>query len=156
MDIRIKMLTLKKLSFHNLIETLKELFKPVTSSHHNSPADWTGLNSGSAGPTDEMSLLTLEHLRLSCEPLITNRTLGYSAGDVGSVGSAHQAQDVQVSLPSDGLQVFAVSVHSVKIHPRSVDKAACHLYLVVLEAVHHWSLSIRVLDVPVHSPVSTE
>ena len=104
-----------------------------------------------------MSLLTLEHLRLSCEPLITNRTLGYSAGDVGSVGSAHQAQDVQVSLPSDGLQVFAVSVHSVKIHPRSVDKAASHLYLVVLEAVHHWSLSIAVLDalVVVHSPVST-
>ena len=121
-----------------------------------SPADWTVVNSGSAGPTDKMSLLTLEHLRLSCEPLITNRTLGYSAGDVGSVGSAHQAQDVQVSLPGDGLQVSAVSVHSVKIHPRSVDKAACHLYLVVLEAVHHWSVSIRVLDVPVHSPVSTE
>ena len=133
------------------------MFKPVASSHHISPACWTVVNSGSAGPTDKMSLLTLEHLRLSCEPLITNRTLGYSAGDVGSVGSAHQAQDVQVSLPSDGLQVSAVSVHSVKIHPRSVDKAACHLYLVVLEAVHHWSVSIRVLDVPeaVHSPVST-
>ena len=116
------------------------------------------MNSGSAGPTDEMSLLTLEHLRLSCEPLITNRTLGYSAGDVGGVGSAHQAQDVQVSLSGDGLQVFAVSVHSVKIHPRSVDKAASHLYLVVLEAVHHWSVSIPVLDVPVvvHPPVSTE
>ena len=91
------------------------------------------MNSGSAGPTDKMSLLTLEHLRLSCEPLITNRTLGYSAGDVGSVGSAHQAQDVQVSLPGDGLQVSALTVHSVKIHPRCVDKAACHLYLVVLE-----------------------
>ena len=114
------------------------------------------MNSGSAGPTDEMSLLTLEHLRLSCEPLITNRTLGYSAGDVGSVGSAHQAQDVQVSLPSDGLQVFAVSVHSVKIHPRSVDKAACHLYLVVLEAVHQRSVSVRVLDVPVNSPILAE
>ena len=72
-----------------------------------------------------MSLLTLEHLRLSCEPLITNRTLGYSAGDVGSVGSAHQAQDVQVSLPSDGLKVFAISVHSTV--SRSVDKAACYL-----------------------------
>ena len=62
------------------------------------------------------------------------------------------------SLPSDGLQVFAVTVHSVKIHPRSVDKAASHLYLVVLEAVHHWSVAIAVLDVPVvvHSPVSTE
>ena len=140
------------------VQTLENLLSSVTSAHHISPADWTGVNSGSAGPTDEMSLLTLEHLRLSCEPLITNRTLGYSAGDVGSVGSAHQAQDVQVSLPSDGLQVSAVSVHSVKIHPRSVDKAACHLYLVVLEAVHHWSVSIPVLDVPVavHSPVSTE
>ena len=86
----------------------------------------------------------------------TDRTLRDPAGYVVSVGSAHQAQDVQVSLPSDGLQVSAVSVHSVKIHPRSVDKAACHLYLVVLEAVHHWSVSIPVLDVPVHSPVSTE
>ena len=142
----------------SIVETLEELFKAVASAHHISPADWAGLNSGSTGPTDEMSLLTLEHLRLPCEPLITNRTLGYSAGDVVSVGSAHQAQDVQVSLPGDGLQVSAVSVHSVKIHPRSVDKAACHLYLVVLEAVHHWSVSIRVLDVPVvvHSPVSTE
>ena len=53
--------------------------------------------------------------------------------------------------------MFAVSVHSVKIHPRSVDKAASHLYLVVLKAVHHWGLSIAVLDVLVviHSPVST-
>ena len=44
----------------------------------------------------------------------------------------------------------------VILHPGSVDKAG-HLYLVVLEAVHHWSVSIRVLDVPeaVHSPVST-
>ena len=87
------------------IQILKDLLSSVASAHHISPADWTGLNSGSAGSTDEMSLLTLEHLRLSCEPLITNRTLGYSAGDVGSVGSAHQAQDVQVSLPSDGLKV---------------------------------------------------
>ena len=61
------------------VETLEELLKAVASSHDISPADWTGLNSGSAGPTDEMSLLTLEHLRLSCEPLITNRTLGDSA-----------------------------------------------------------------------------
>ena len=144
------------LTFKQLIETLQELFKPVASADHISPACWTVVNSGSAGPTDKMSLLTLEHLRLSCEPLVTNRTLGYSAGDVGSVGSAHQAQDVQVSLPSDGLQVSAVSVHSVKIHPRSVDKAAGHLYLVVLEAEHEWSVSIRVLGVPVHSPVSTE
>ena len=61
-------------------------------------------------------------------------------------------------LPSYGLQMLAVSLHSVKIHPRSVDKAASHLYLVVLEAVHHWSVSNAVLDVPVvvHSPVSTE
>ena len=61
-------------------------------------------------------------------------------------------------LPCDGLQVSAVSVHSVKIHPRSVDKAACHLYLVVLEAVHHGIVSVRVLDVPVvvHSPVSAK
>ena len=142
----------------SIVETLQELFKSVASAHHISPADWTGVNSGSAGPTDEMSLLTLEHLRLSCEPLITNRTLGYSAGDVGSVGSAQQVQDVQVSLSSDGIKVFAVSVHSVKIHPRSVDKAASHLYLVEPEAVHHWSVSIPVLDVPVvvHSPVSTE
>ena len=54
-------------------------------------------------------------------------------------------------LPSYGLQVLAVSLHSVKIHPRSVDKAACYLYLVVLEAVHHWSVSIGVFDVKVNS-----
>ena len=64
----------------SIVETLENLLSSVTSAHHFSPADWTGPNSGSAGPTDEMSLLTLEHLRLSCEPLITNRTLGYSAG----------------------------------------------------------------------------
>ena len=67
----------------------------------------------------------------------TDRTLRDPAGYVVSVGSAHQAQDVQVSLPSnillnfpiiiklpspgDGLQVLAVSVHGVKIHPRSID-----------------------------------
>ena len=128
----------------------------MTSAHHSPSTCRTVVNSGSAGPTDKMSLLTLEHLRLSCEPLVTHRTLGYSPGDVVGVGSAHQAQDVQVSLPGDGLQVFAVSVHSVKIHPRSVYKAASHRYLVVLEAIHHWSVSIRVLDVPVHSSVSTE
>ena len=151
------------------------MLSSVASAHHISPADWTGVNSGSAGPTDEMSLLTLEHLRLSCEPLITNRTLGYSALDTVPISSPHHVQDLSqvslprnilvfaiqifsLSLPCDGLQVFAVSVHSVKIHPRSVDKAASHLYLVVLEAVHHWSVSIAVLDVPVvvHSPVSTE
>ena len=94
------------------------------------------LNSGSAAATDKMSLLTLEYLRLSCEPLKTNRTLGDPAGDVGGVGSAHQAQDVQVSLPGDGLQVSPISVHSVEIHPRSVDEAAGHLNLVVLQAEH--------------------
>ena len=77
----------------------KELFKSDASSHHCSPAGWTVLNFSSAGPTDEMSLLTLEHLRRSCEvlrfePLITNRTLGDSAGDVVSVGSADQVQYV--------------------------------------------------------------
>ena len=100
----------------------------------------------------------------------TDRTLRDPASYVVSVGSAHQAQDVQVSLPGnillnfliklpspgDGLQVLAVSVHGVKIHPRSVDKAARHLHLVVLKAEHHWSVAIPVLDVPVHSPVSTE
>ena len=88
----------------------------------------------------------------------TDRTLRDPASYVVSVGSAHQAQDVQVSLPNnillnfliiiklpspgDGLQVLAVSVHGVKIHPRSVDKAACHLYLVVFEAVHQRSLTV--------------
>merc|ERR1711981_1499347 len=96
-------------------------------------------------------------LRLSSEPLKTNRTFRNPVLDTAPIGSPHHVQDIsQVSLPCDGLQVFAISVHSVKIHPRSVDKAACHLYLVVLEAVHHWSVSTRVLDVPVHSPVSTE
>ena len=102
----------------------------------------------------------------------TDRTLRDPAGDVVSVGSAHQAQDVQVSLPiiimlkfliiiklpspGDGLQVLAVSVHGVKIHPRSVDKAACHFNLVVLQAVHQRSVSVRVLDVPVNSPILAE
>ena len=104
----------------------------------------------------------------------TDRTLRDPAGYVVSVGSAHQAQDVQVSLPSnimlnfliiiiiklpspgDGIQELSVSVHGVKIHPRSVDKAACHLHLVVLQAVHQRSVSVRVLDVPVHSSVSSE
>ena len=80
--------------FDHLIDTLQDLLSSVTSAHHSPSARWTVVNSGSAGPTDKMSLLTLEHLRLSCEPLVTNRTLGYSAGDVGGVGSAHQAQDV--------------------------------------------------------------
>ena len=80
--------------FNQLIYTQQELFKPLTSAHHIPSACWTVVNSGSAGSTDKMSLLTLEHLRLSCEPLVTNRTLGYSPGDVVGVGSAHQAQDV--------------------------------------------------------------
>ena len=85
-----------------IVEALENLLSSVTSAHHIPPADWTGLNSRSAGPTDEMSLLTLEHLRLSCEPLITNRTLGYSALHAAPVGSPHHAQDLsQVSLPEN-------------------------------------------------------
>ena len=84
------------LDIRSNVKILQYLLGSVASGHHSSPADCTFADSGSAGPTDKMSLLTLEHLRLSCEPLITNRTLGYSAGDVGSVGSAHQVQDAQV------------------------------------------------------------
>ena len=100
-----------------LIETLQNLLSSVTSAHHISPACRTVVNSGSAGPTDKMSLLTLEHLRLSCEPLVTNRTLGYSPGDVGGDGSAHQAQDVQVSHRPHRLQGRSPSLWCLETEP---------------------------------------
>ena len=77
----------------------------------------TDLHSGPAVSTDKVSLLTLEHLRLSSEPLETNlqiteliktykyqqtdRTLWNSVRNVVSVSSAHQTEEAQVSLPAN-------------------------------------------------------
>ena len=57
-------------------------------------------------------------------------------------------------IPGDVLQVLPVPVSRVQIHPGTVQEEAEHLHLVGLETVHDWSVSVRVLDVPVNSIVS--